>query len=384
MLLIIISALLIAPGISAQITLTQSSYPESLIGTDSLKMTTSVSSYPSLVAMVGGTWDMSIVTDSTPVFFAYRVPTVTYEFADSNVYGLLGYAYKGNVQSSVTGSAFVEYGINIQGAGYTLAPITSVITDSLFIDTQAMVYSSLRTIIAFPATDHSSWSSVYTSAFNFQLSLSDILFNYHHTPGVVKSYITEKDTVIGWGQMRVKDAGGSPSSYFNVLQVQTTITTADSFYIDDTAFSSSLLLALGLSQGKVVSTYQQNYYRPQEVTPLARVTFTDATFSQPESATTHIQRLATDAVPYVINDAGINIYPNPVIGGIVSIDLPTGSEWSYELADVTGRVIGSAALQPNGNHTQFTLPSSILPGTYYIGLYNHGKQFCVKQVDVLR
>jgi hypothetical protein len=310
--LFLIASLFATTNIAAQITLTQSSYPASVTGTDSLKQTTYASPFPALAFMTNGMWDMSMVADTTPVFFAYRIPATGYQFADSNIYSLFGYGYQGNVQANITSGGLFEYASKIEKTNYSLISITGVITDSLFIDSQIMVYSSPRTKIAFPTTYSSTWSSTYSSDFNFQLSLSNPLFTYNHAPGIVRRYTTEKDSVLGWGRLRVKDASGSASPYHSVLQVKTIITTTDSFFINGSPFSTLLLSALSITQGKETTTYQQNYYRPEEVTALAQITFTDSTYSHAKSATTHIQRLSATRVAGINNEPKVRVYPNPL------------------------------------------------------------------------
>jgi hypothetical protein len=383
--LFLIASLFATTNIAAQITLTQSSYPASVTGTDSLKQTTYASPFPALAFMTNGMWDMSMVADTTPVFFAYRIPATGYQFADSNIYSLFGYGYQGNVQANITSGGLFEYASKIEKTNYSLISITGVITDSLFIDSQIMVYSSPRTKIAFPTTYSSTWSSTYSSDFNFQLSLSNPLFTYNHAPGIVRRYTTEKDSVLGWGRLRVKDASGSASPYHSVLQVKTIITTTDSFFINGSPFSTLLLSALSITQGKETTTYQQNYYRPEEVTALAQITFTDSTYSHAKSATTHIQRLSATRVAGINNEPKVRVYPNPVTGRVVSVDLPDGlGTWTYELIGITGAIFNSGKLITNGNHSQFTLPSSIISGSYYLRLSNNEKILPVQPITVLK
>ncbi len=108
----------------AQITLTPASYPASLIGTDSLKVTTYTSPFPSLSPATTATWDMSTVTDTTPVFYACRVPVVTYQYADSNQYQISTYGYQGNTPCTVTSLGLYEYGIAVKYSAYSLTTIT--------------------------------------------------------------------------------------------------------------------------------------------------------------------------------------------------------------------------------------------------------------------
>jgi hypothetical protein len=382
-LLLLSGMMLVAQSVSAQITLTSGSYPTSVIGTDSLKVTSSSSAFPAVTAMADGVWDMSVVTDTTPVYFAYRVPTVTYQFADSNTYNLGGYIYKGNVQSSITSTGLLEYGLNIQQAGYSLTSITTIPTDSFIINAQDIVYSSPHSKVVFPTTYHNSWLSIYKSDFSFQLSL--LVGGYSYAPGIVRTYTTEKDSVIGWGKMRIKDASGSPSPYFSVLQIQTIITTTDSFFLNGTPAPGTFLTLLAVLQGQKTTTYEQNYYRINEVTPLANIQFRDSTYTTPYKATTHAQRIETNAVSNVINENGVKVYPNPVSNRIVSIEVPSlGGVWTYELIDITGKKIMNGLLQTKDNIATLVLPSAIMPGIYYLKVNNEGRQVCIKQLEVVK
>ena len=376
-------SLLLDANANAQITLNSSSYPTSVFGTDSLKVTVAASTFPSFAAAANGSWDLSAVTDSTPVLYAYRVPTTTYQFADSNFYSLSTYIYQASVQSSIVSSGLLEYGVNVRDTGYSLTAVTFGASDSLIIPAQSTLYSSPRTKIAVPATYHSSWASTYNFDFDFVLSVA--IAGLADSPGVVRAYTTEKDSVIGWGKMRVKTIAGTPSSWFDVLQVQTKTTTVDSFFIGGAPASGTLLSALGVTQGQVTTTYEQNYYRPEEVTAFANVQFTDSTYTTPTQATTHTQRTVNLGVAEAGAGAGVTIYPNPVNGGEVTITLPAmAGTWSYELIDMSGKTVAAEALTVSGNVAHLQIPASVAPGICYIRMSNNGKQIAVRAIDIVK
>jgi type IX secretion system substrate protein len=382
-LLAFLAIVLVITNISAQIILNSSDYPASVIGTDSLKITSSTSSFPSLTAMTDGMWDMSMVTDTTPVYFSYRVPTVTYQYADSNQYSFSGYSYQGNMQSSIASTGIFEYGVNVQGIGYSLLTLTTGSTDSFIINPQNITYSSPRQKIAFSATYHSVWSSEYYSDFGFKLTF--IAAGYNDAPGILRTYATEKDSVVGWGKMRVKDAAGNPSLYFDVLQVKTIITKTDSFFINGLLAPGSLLTLLNASQGQKNTAYEQYYYRVGEITPLANVQFRDSTYTTPYKATTHAQRLVSNAVKGFANRQNVKIYPNPISDGIVSIDLPfTHGLWEYELTDINGKKVMTGLLQANTSTTVLYLQPAVSPGVYYLKLSNDGMQVCTHSLEIVR
>jgi hypothetical protein len=85
------------------------------------------------------------------------------------------------------------------------------------------------------------------------------------------------------------------------------------------------------------------------------------------------------------NEPKVRVYPNPVTGRVVSVDLPDGlGTWTYELIGITGAIFNSGKLITNGNHSQFTLPSSIISGSYYLRLSNNEKILPVQPITVLK
>jgi len=377
-------ALLVTANLSAQITLNQSSYNTNNIGVDTLLQTTSGSTYPNLAAAASASWDMTVVTDTSAVFVLARVATSgSAQFADSVHQAFGPVVYNLNVQSSVTSTGIVDYGANILRQATSISALTGTSTDSIIIDSQNIVYSSPDVQIAFPATFNSSWTSTYQYDFNFQLSLTyPPVFSYDHAPGIVRAFITEKDSVVGYGQMRVKDINGNPSGYMPVLQIQSTVTTADSFFVNGAPATGTLVALFGLSQGASTSSYSQYYYRPMELTPLANVSYNDNTYSQPSAAQTHAQRLTPEAVTILANNTTINVYPNPVTNHTIYVDISgaqTGS-WTYDLINVTGQTVATAAI--SSNHTQVALSSTLASGIYYLRVNQAGKSICIKPLEI--
>jgi hypothetical protein len=366
----------------AQITLTQTSYPSLLVGTDSLKKSTYNSSFPSLAAITVGLWDMNVVTDTTPVFYSYRVAAAGYQYADSNTYKFSYISYKGNSLTNITAAGILEYGTNIGGNAYGLGAITSDPMDSLTVPNQNILYSNPRIKLSFPTNSSSYWASSYSSDLNFQISLS--FLGLSHATGIARSYYLERDSVTGWGKMSVKDAIGNPSSYFNVLQVQTIISKTDSFFINGVPATAIQLGSLGLTQGKKDTTYLQNYYREQEVTPLAQIKFKNSSYIQPVSSTTHVQRLQQAAVPMVIGSEKVVVFPNPVANNTVNLQLPTSGDWTYVLTDMGGKIVLSRRFSAIGGKSQIILPPAIAEGTFNLKLVNRENGVFIQQINVVR
>jgi len=368
--LLLVCALLAFSLSRAQITLDSMSYPDSEIGTDSLKVTTVGSLFPSFAPAASGIWDLGIITDSVAVFFDYRIlGSYPSWFADSNIFSFAGYAYQGNEQKSVSDIGLIRHGISIKLSAYSLTSLTAGLNDSLIIPQQTISYSAPHTIIAFPATAGSYWSSTYQSDLNFQLTY--LAGGDTSSPGIVRTYTVEKDSVTGWGDMRVKDAGGSPSMYLHVLQVQTMIVRTDSFFLKGAPFSTTMETFFGVHQGHKDTTYEQNYYRPLEVTPLAKVEFRDAAYTQPFRATTHVQRLQNVGVAEAKGERKIKVYPNPAGGRSIFIELPNlPGAWQYELTDVSGRTVSTGDIKELNSVATIRFPGQIRSGSYWLTLFN--------------
>ncbi len=371
--------------VSAQITLNYSDYPVSVLGTDSLKVTTYRSTFPPLVPATAGMWDLSSVTDSVPDFFNYRVVTDTpYQYADSSyVFYFFGLPFNYSTYNSISATGAFCNGEKVGDTSYSISLFTGGVSDSLFVESQSVLFSSNCMKISLPSRYNDVWTSHYQFDLNYQLSCS--FFSLNHAPGIVRSFVTERDTVTGWGQVRVKDHSGAPSAWWDVLQVERTIITRDSFYLNGTLMPNTILTTFGLVQGSSDTTYEQCYYRKGEVTPLARVAFRDANFTTPYKATTHVQRLVPSGVPTLSGKAVFQVFPNPVATGVVSVVLPyISSEFTYRLCDGTGRQMAQGEIECTGNRANIKLPAQLPTGEYFFQVMEEGRQVYATQLQIAR
>ncbi|HTB31108.1 MAG TPA: T9SS type A sorting domain-containing protein [Bacteroidia bacterium] len=365
-LFLIAVSLLASNYLSAQITLTQSSYASNLIGTDTLAYTKVITSFPTLTSMTNASWDMTSVSDTSFYGLVRRVPTSTYEFADSNYYLFGPFLYQGNEQYSVTSSGLQDFGIVIPRTAYSLTSYTGGVHDSLIINKQNSLNSNPANVIGFPATYNGSWSSNYER--NFDCSLTVAAFSYNNAPTVVKLYVKENDTVKGWGQMRDKNLASVVSPYFDVLQVQTTINAIDSFFINGSPAPTAVLNAFGFTQGMITVDYYQSYFRAGAVTPLAQVSYKNASFSAPTSATTMISDF-TAGIANIATSQSSNVYPNPA-GSQITITVSGNSQSNHvAVYDISGRMMGTYLMR---NDMLNISTQSFNAGMYFYKIYDNG------------
>lgn len=372
----IAAALAVTANLSAQtaITLNQSSYSSNNLGTDTLSIIDST--FPNLTPATNAMWDLTTASYDTAHITQSRVATtlLTAQFADSMSQGFGPINYNIDVLTSITSNGIIEYGAYVPQQMFSPGGGASITVDS-----QVITYSTPQTIIQFPATIGSTWSANYDYKFNFHITANPI---YSDAPGIIHAFISEKDSVTGWGKMRVKDLNGNPSGYLDVLQVQSSAQIIDSFFINGTAPIPQLLAGFGLTDPDTSYNFTQFYYRPMEVGALATVYYTDNTFTQPSNATTQTQRLVNESVAVVNDGIAVSVYPNPVTNRTISVDIPTmqGNNWTYDLINVTGQTVATAPL--NGSHSQIAVAPSLASGIYYLRINQDGKSVSVKALDI--
>ena len=196
---------------SAQITLNQSGYPTTFSVADSVKATVGNTGFPSLTPAINATWDFSGITYSAGNYLTQFIGVPSPETFGTPL----------TMGSGITSYQTVNFN-KIRSLGYTvdadsisyqytsLTPLTAGATDSFILPNQVNYYSSPNMVIKFPATIGNSWSSNYSYADNFILTVG--VLSLSHAAGQFKYTFTESDSVVGWGQIRVKQIDGIRSN----------------------------------------------------------------------------------------------------------------------------------------------------------------------------
>lgn len=184
-----------------------------------------------------------------------------------------------------------------------------------------------------------------------------------------------KDTVKGWGKIRLKNLAGQATGYMDVLAVKVRTTVTDSFFLMGAPMDPTLLAAVNLVQGSVSEEFEIRYYRAGEVTPLVAVQYADAAYTQENSAQAHMKRLPAGGVGVgdVIGTNGIRVYPNPVTNSTINVELNDAAQnWTYELTDMTGKKVASGNINASGTKGQIEMKGSNAAGIYHLNLLKNG------------
>ena len=135
----------------------------------------------------------------------------------------------------------------------------------------------------------------------------------------------------------------------------------------------SLMTTLGLVQGKKDTVYDYSFYRKGEVNPLARVLYRDAGYTQPYKAFKYAQRFVTSAIEREEAGNQVTVYPNPVKNKKLYLNVPgMKDKCTYQLIDLTGRIVSSGAEQADHGRCTITLQPAVVAGNYLLRIEGSG------------
>mgnify|MGYP000636869033 CR=1 FL=1 len=116
--------------------------------------------------------------------------------------------------------------------------------------------------------------------------------------------------------------------------------------------------------------------RPGEIEPLVEITYPNGDNSKSASRVRiHANRLdnTTSVKPVVISNA-IKVYPNPIAGDQLNLQLPTqnSGKWTYTILDMTGQTILENSFMSTSVSKRIIIPTTLAKGKYILTLLNNG------------
>jgi hypothetical protein len=267
-----------------------------------------------------------------------------------------------------------EKGVNISAQNYDLASFTGSTSDSIFFPEQDVFYSAPKMLMPFPMTTASKQN--YASGrnvVNFTLNVPAFALNYVPCQMVYREY--RKDSVVGYGSMRVYTPNGASAPY-DVLMNKVTTYTIDSFYVGGAPAPAAIQNAFGIAQGQKTSVRNfYNFMRKGNFNYIARAYYAaDTTFTTLDIAFTCADNVApTSIAENTVNHFSTFAYPNPSTNSDVHLKLLGNTFANFDNYKITNQ-IGAIILNQKFNNTtdELVLPTSNLAkGIYFVTLKNN-------------
>jgi Secretion system C-terminal sorting domain len=328
------------------------------------------------------TWDYTALKDSFPALLTYyytpatsfgAIPTI---FSDATfAYNLTttfrSFPYQARVYEKLDATGYVQLGYTSVEAKYSLANLSGGTTDSIYFPASALRFSSPQVYYKFPTTANSVWKTNYKDTTPLQLSVG--LLSLNKTPGMRVAQYTILDTIVGWGNLKLKNPSGGTALNFAVLLQRETATRLDSFFLSGAPAPAVIMGALGLTQGAITLTSP-------------RYTFQGIGFNEPflsistnaAGAITFVTRavlpnlgLTTDNRDIPDYAVAITVYPNPTTEGVnFEFQKTSMPDWNIMIYNTAGQIVSiNRVSAPQGIVNQhITLASSLPSGTYFYNL----------------
>jgi hypothetical protein len=217
--------------------------------------------------------------------------------------------------------------------------------------------------------------------------LSVAAFGLNNTPCAHVWNYFRKDTIVGYGKLRVYTPSG-PSEAYDVLMDKIAEYTTDSFYVGGAPAPATLLTAFNVTQNQQTdNNYRYNFYRKSSFLYLCSYTWPGNGFTgNPNFIIWDTLNVAPLGINEINHHAAYTsvVYPNPAtIGNEINIQLvgKTVTNATLQLLDLQGRmVVQENNVAMTNGLLQLKLRASMLQGNYTLRILDEKNQPIVSEL----
>jgi hypothetical protein len=325
------------------------------------------------------TWDYSTLRDSLAelYYYGYITQPVTTPrnaaFASATLQAdhftfFQNFPIRTRSYYQVNSAGYGRMGDSISRERFTLTALTGSASDSLTILAGARTYGQPVREYRFPMTMGTAWTSNQRVTTDFLLKVGAFALN--NVPGQAISRVTNTDSIVGWGTLRMRHPSTGATLNFNVLLNYFKYETQDSFYLGGAPAPAALLTAFGLVQGARDSTIRYNFIGPNFKAPYVQI--------QRNKGNNGIDNIFRSILPNlgltVKNNELTNlevkttVFPNPTTEGVTfEFDKQSAADWRVFVYNTAGQIIkNEVVIAPIGVTQYATFFERNLPnGTYF-------------------
>lgn len=252
---------------------------------------------------------------------------------------------------------------------HSIAFISGGLTDSIRFPKQMHARTTISSNLIFPLTYQTKWVNTPVDVTNYELTVA--AFGLNQVPGqrVSRNKITRE--VVGYGNLVIPKADGTPAAPREVLLLKTIIERTDSVFLGGAPAPDLLLGAFGLVQGATQSSTFYNFHTTDFGASILHINMQENTMSyrpQVSDLSTGIEKIRLPM---------LRSFPNPVQAG-QTVTIQTKSLTSigyFQLADLNGQVVQRQSFDTSSNR-QFSMqiPVNVYPGYYLFHVFDKRSQ----------
>ncbi|MBX2905222.1 MAG: T9SS type A sorting domain-containing protein [Taibaiella sp.] len=336
------------------------------------------------------TWDYSTYSGpfTSTSYAAETDPLFTAAGSDLQTTGLrkhlnstMVYYFTSKLDGNATG--VYENGIDMYEQLYDISAVTGTMGDSLNIPAQKYVLPTPKALLSFPMSANSEWHTSSRRVTSFKLTVASAGLTNAPCEHAYVDY--RKDTIVGWGKMKVHTATGA-SAPIDVLMDKCTEYSTDSFYIGGSPAPASLLTPFGMAQGQLTDTrYRYVFQRKGSLMYLAAFIFSDNTFT---TATTLYMStdLSTSGINNMPDQYTTVLFPNPSTGSDINLLISGGKlkADNYVVTDMLGRTVATGAPQSTQGALKMKFENKLPAGQYLLTVLGNGHTITTEQFSVMQ
>jgi hypothetical protein len=253
--------------------------------------------------------------------------------------------------------------------------------DSLFIPLDNEYFRINR--ITFPTASHSVYKAKAVKVLKFNITIDTL--KMYKAPGTKRTIYNVKDTVAGWGALRIPSPPFTSSIPYKVLLVRRKLISVDSFYVNGKPMDPILMLALGMQQAVKTTDYKEFFYRTGSPDPLMTISFgTDSTFKTPVAVLYSADSIKTGIAVEGLQSIDFKLFPNPSNSGIIHGSITKNSihPWHISVTSALGQAVLERQISDMGI-VNFDLELPNAAGIFFVAVKNEDG-FVVAEKKVMR
>lgn len=318
--------------------------------------------------------------DATGMFYENYKPVTNQSFSTANYYidslfDVLAYnrgVYRKDYYLK-NDNGLQVLGYEYDAQSYFIGDLTFGPNDSISVDNYSKVYDKLFQVYKFPISSGYSHQDSYIRDLNTRITVAAFVLN--NALASKRSYVTLKDSVVGWGDMNIVIANFE-SGKRDVLVLKREISITDSIFLNNMPAPPAFLGAFNLEQGVETKIYRYIVLTKDLSSPLLVITCEDENMNSLTSANVNVGgfKLMTDVEDNNL-ESNISIYPNPT-SDFINIDFENIVNPSS--IKITNS-LGSAVIEYNSNQISSGLNridvSNLESGVYFIKIDNKVSKF---------